>query len=368
MGIYKRLGVKEFINAWGKATALGASLIQPKALKAMEEASTSFVEIEDLHRKAGKAIAKITGAEDACVTCGASAGLCSAVAACMTGSDVEKIRRIPETEGMRNELIMQKRHAGYYSLLTRLSGAHLVIVGTDEGTPERVFRDAFNEETVAVLYQANSTGPEVIPLATVLTIAHGKGVPVIVDAAAMLDYEEYVAAGADLVIYSGGKSFEGPTASGFVCGRRDLIDACHLQRLNLARPMKVGKEEIVGLLTALEIYARRNVEAEKISWRNQIQYIRNELEGIPYVKVDLIRDAFRPAILRAQVTLDDVLGVSANEVRERLKAGTPGVILRPSRGDFLIVDARQLRDGDERIVAERLKEELETIVDDGDRC
>jgi L-seryl-tRNA(Ser) seleniumtransferase/D-glucosaminate-6-phosphate ammonia-lyase len=367
MGIYPRLGVKEYINAWGKATALGASLIQPKALVAMEEASTSFVEIEDLHRKAGKAIATITGAEDACVTCGASAGLCSAVAACMTSSDVVKIRSIPDTEGMQNELIMQKRHAGYYSLLTRLTGAHLVIVGTDEGTPDHVFFDAFNEKTAAVLYQANSTGPGVIPLATVLTIAHGKGVPVIVDAAAMLDYEEYIAAGADLVIYSGGKSFEGPTASGFVCGRLDLIDACHLQRLNLARPMKVGKEEIVGLVTALEIYARRNVEAEQIGWRKKVQYIRSALKGTPHVKVDLIHDTFRPAIQRVRVALDDVLGVSAGEVRERLKTGSPGVILRPSRDAFLIIDVRQLRDGDERIVAQRLKAEIEKIVVDGGR-
>jgi L-seryl-tRNA(Ser) seleniumtransferase len=129
--------------------------------------------------------------------------------------------------------------------------------------------------------------------------------------------------------------------------------------------MKVGKEEIVGLLTAFELYARRDVEAEQSGWRTKVQYIWGALEGLPHVKVELIHDAFRPAIQRVRVTLADVLGVSADEVRKRLKTGSPGVILRPSRDEHLIVDVRQLRDGDERIVVQRLKEEIEKIVVDG---
>ena len=359
MGIYEDLGVKAYINAWGKATAFGASLIRPEVLEAMKEASEAFVDMEELHRRAGEVIARYTGAEYACVTCGASAALCAAIAACMTGKDRARIMRIPETTGMRNEVVAQRMHAGYYTMLARLAGAKMVIVGSEEDCTVEEFKAALSDETCAIIYQANTVGLGVIPLEEVLSIAKAEGIPVVVDAAAMTDLRKYTATGADLVLYSGGKAFEGPTSSGFVCGRKDLVEACHLQRLNISRPQKVGKEEIVGLLKAMELYVRRDVLAEEQENLRKVRYIAENLQGIHGTKVDIVRDEARAEIRRVKITVDEgTIGLSCGEIRKKLMEGDPGIVLRPSRGNTLVVDVRQQRPSDEIIVAERLRRVL----------
>ncbi|MEM2920927.1 MAG: aminotransferase class V-fold PLP-dependent enzyme [Candidatus Bathyarchaeia archaeon] len=359
MGIYEELGVKTYINAWGKATALGASLINPKALEAMKEASTSFVDIEELHRRAGEKIAELTGAEYACVTCGASSALCAAIASCMTGKDEAKIMQLPDTSGMPDEVVVQKKHAGYYTMLARLTGAKIILAGDDKGCSIDQFKAAFSKKTCAVIYQANTVGEGVIPLEDVLSVSHERGVPVVVDAAAMTDHRKYVAAGADLVLYSGGKAFEGPTSSGFVCGRRDLVEACHLQRINITRPQKVGKEEIVGLLKALELYVNRDVQAQLAEEYRKVGYIADNLRGVSGIEIEVVHDSARPEIRRVLVKVDErKLGRSCDEIRKQLANGNPGIVLRPSLGNTLIIDVRQLRDGDELIVAERIRATL----------
>jgi uncharacterized pyridoxal phosphate-dependent enzyme len=359
MDIYEDLGVKTYINAWGKATALGASLINPEAFEAMKEASKAFVDIEELHRKAGEVIARLTGAEYACVTCGASSALCAAIASCMTGTDEAKVMQIPETQGMHDEVIVQERHAGYYTMLARLTGAKIVLVGDKKVCSVDQFKAAFNKKTCAIIFQANVVDTGVVPLADVLAIAHEKEVPVVVDAAAMTDHRKYITAGADLVLYSGGKAFEGPTSSGFVCGRKDLVDACHLQRRNISRPQKVGKEEIAGLLKALDVYAHRDVEAQLKEDSRKVTFIADSLKRLAGVKVEVIHDQARPEIRRVQVTVDEkTIGLSCDEIRKKLADGNPGIILRPSRGNTLLVDVRQQRVGDELIVAKRMREIL----------
>jgi len=359
MGVYEDLGVKTYINAWGKATALGASLINPEALEAMKEASKAFVDIEELHRNAGEAIARLTGAEHACVTCGASSALCSAIASCMTGKDEAKVMKIPETQGMHDEVIVQKRHAGYYTMLARLTGAKIVLVGDEKACSVDQFKAGFNQKTCAVIYQVNVVGAGVVPLADAIAFAHEKEVPVVVDAAAMTDPRKYVATGADLVLYSGGKAFEGPTSSGFVCGRRDLVEACHLQRHNIARPQKVGKEEIIGLLRALDIYVHRDIEAQLKEDLRKVTFIADSLKGVAGTKVEVVFDQARPEIRRVQVTVEErVIGLSCDEIRKKLADGNPGVILRPSGVNTLLVDVRQQRVGDELIVAKRMREIL----------
>jgi len=359
MGIYENLGVKTYINAWGKATALGASLIRPEAMEAMKEASKAFVDIEELHHKAGEAIARLTGAEHACVTCGASSALCAAVASCITGKDEAKVMQIPDTQGLRDEVIVQKRHAGYYTMLARLTGAKIILAGDDKSCNMDQLEAVFGQKTCAVIYQANVVDSEVVPLADVLDIAHKKGVPVVLDAAAMTDHHKYVATGADLVLYSGGKAFEGPTASGFVCGRRDLVEACHLQRRNISRPQKVGKEEIMGLLTALEVYAHRDVESQLKEDLRKVTFIADCLRGVIGTKVEIVSDQVRPEIRRVQVTVDEkTIGLSCDKIRKKLSDENPGVILRPSRGNTLVIDVRQQRIGDEVIVAKRIREIL----------
>ncbi len=359
MGIYEKFGVKAYINAWGKATALGASLIRPEAMEAMREASKEFVDIEELHSKAGEVIARLTGAEYACVTCGASSALCAAIASCMTGKDEAKVLQIPDTQGLCDEVVVQKKHAGYYTMLARLTGARLTMAGDDRSCNAEQLKAAFGQKTCAVIYQANVVDSGVVPLADVLDIAHKKDVPVVVDAAAMTDHRKYVATGADLVLYSGGKAFEGPTSSGFVCGRRDLVEACHLQRRNISRPQKVGKEEIVGLLVALETYAHRDVESQLKEDRRKVGYIANNLRGLSGASVEITSDQVRSEIQRVQVTVDEkAIGLSCDEIRKRLSEGSPGVILRPSHGNTLVIDVRQQRVGDEVIVAKRVREVL----------
>jgi L-seryl-tRNA(Ser) seleniumtransferase/D-glucosaminate-6-phosphate ammonia-lyase len=277
----------------------------------------------------------------------------------MTGKDEAKIMQLPDTRGMRDEVVVQKKHAGYYTMLARLTGAKIVLAGDDKGCSLDQFEAAFNQRTCAVIYQANTVDNGVVPLADALAVAHGKAIPVVVDAAAMTDHRKYVGTGADLVLYSGGKAFEGPTSSGFVCGRRDLVEACHLQRRNIARPQKVGKEEIVGLLKALELYAKRDVKLQLNEEYRKVAYIADSLRGLAGIEVDVVSDSARPEIRRVRVTVDErSLGLSCDEIRKRLADGDPGVILRPSVGNTLVVDVRQLRVGDELVVAKRILEVL----------
>jgi len=297
MTTYDDLGVQPVVNAAGYLTRLGGSLMSEDVLAAMREAAQNYVPMDTLQAAASRAIAEATGAEAGIVTCGAAAGLLLGTAACMTGLDPHKMNQLPDTSGMRSEVVIQKAQRDGYDHAVRATGARLVEIGMPYGTRRYELRSALTDRTAAVLFiVARSKG---IPLSLdeTIEVAHEKGIPVLVDAAAELPPAEnlrnFIAAGADLVTFSGGKAIRGPQAAGILCGRRDLIAAAALQMLDMdvdaetwtppvglgadllvagppeqgiGRALKVGKEEIVGLIVALQAYTRRDHAGDLAAW------------------------------------------------------------------------------------------------------
>ncbi len=334
--LYKKLGLKKLINAKGFITALGGSLMPKEVLRAMEEAATAYVSIAELREKAGQAIARATGAEAGCITTGAAGGIVLATAACMTGTDLIKIERLPDTSGiLKNEVIVQANHYIRYICMLRMAGAKVVTYGYINGptwTTAEQLRGTINENTAAIFHVEAFHGHHrgAMPLREVLGVSKEKNIPVIVDAADNPDLKKYIALGADLVVYSGGKWIQGPQSTGLIAGRKDLVAACEAQSVNLGRPLKVGKEEIIGFMTALELYQKRDWEKYYQAREKRIDRMRMALSGIRYIETRIIkRDERGDPTCMLRIELDEkALGITAPEVIRKLSAGDPSVHIR----------------------------------------
>jgi len=365
--VYEDLGVRTIINAVGPATRLGGTLMPPEVAEAMVGASQWCVDMAELQAGASQVIARITGAEAGYVTSGAAAGLLVGTAACVTGLDPDKMNRLPDVSGMKNEVIMARSHRNFYDHAVRSVGIRLVEVGLSDRFAGAGVRDteaweigaAINEKTAAICYVANAWAQP--PLAAVVEVAHAAGVPVVVDAAAQMppasNLRHFIALGADLVAFSGGKAIRGPQASGILCGRRELIQAAALQHLDMdvyweqwnpppglidkerlpgapqhgiGRPCKVGKEEIVGLLTALRLYTEEDPATRRGRWDELAESLLQALGGIPGAEARLNRDPKRPEIPAVHLRLDEeVLGLTAMDLVRQLQDGDPGIHANP---------------------------------------
>jgi len=344
----------------------------PQAVvEAMVEASRVFVSVDGLLEKAGKRIAQLTGNEAAYVTSGAAAGLAIAAAACMAGADAAKALQLPDISGLKDEFIMLRCHRIHYDQAIRLAGGRIVDVGfADWSTPSQI-EVALSDRTAGILYTAKAeTVTGSLPLSEVIRVASGANVPVIVDAADELppcsNLCRFTNAGVDLAIFSGGKDIRGPQASGLVLGRRDLIEACSCHanpRHGIGRPMKAGKEEIVGLVKAVELYVQQDFEAEMNVWKERADYFRESLQGIPHIWVYTERAPIpgEPGSFRlpaAYVDIDEEgLGKAKDLVVKELLAGDPAIAVgQTSTG--IVLRSQMLQSGEEKLVAHRVKEVL----------
>ena len=252
MNPFEGTGLAPVINAAGKLTSLGGSAQARTVADAQAAAAMAHVDLADLRRAAGDRIARVTGAEAACVTSGAAAGIAIGVAAILTGTDLEKVRRVPDLDGPRDILLQRGHDVDFGAEVTqmiRLGGGRPVVFGAAERVTEADLVAALSADTAAIVYVQSHHCVQEGRLA--LPALLGRGVPVLVDAAAEDDLRAWIDAGADLVTYSGGKAIGGPTC-GFVAGQNALVEACEAQRHGIARAMKVGKEQIMGLLAALD--------------------------------------------------------------------------------------------------------------------
>jgi len=270
MDVYAELGVRRLINASGPVTALGGTLMPPEVVEAMAAASHSFVDMHELHRAAGRRIAELVGVEAAHVCSGAAAGIVLMAAACMTGTDADKIAQLPDTNGLRNKFLIHDAHRNSFDRSVALAGGRLVSVRADADELERAIGDG-----VAGVYwtAGRFIRGECLPLARVSEIAHSMKVPVIVDAAAQVPPPEnlsrFIEEGADLVTFSGGKAIRGPQSTGLILGDPELVEACRLNdnpHNAIGRPMKASKEDIVGLVKAVELYVAKDRAAEMAQW------------------------------------------------------------------------------------------------------
>lgn len=393
-GIFERFGVKRIVNAAGPVTRLGGNRLAPEVAEAMAEAARSHVQIDDLQERAGPFLAEATGAEAGLVTSGAAAGLLLGTAACLAGMDPRKMDDLPFVNDGRNEVVVQRGHRNAYDHAIRAAGAVMIEAGY-LGSPGAGCHYAWQieavitERTVAVAWPLMDT-PGTISLAETVEVAHRHSLPVIVDTAAALppraNLKRFIAEGADLVAYSGGKAIGGPQASGILVGRRDLIESARLQMLDMdvypelwrwgrrnletgrlpgpphhgiGRSCKVGKEQAVGLLVALERYLAHDEAAELAAQSARLYRLAEALDGIRGVHCNLTRPA--GGVPKAEVWLDqELIGMSAFDVVEALETGDPVVCvgqgLSPRGG--LQINPLTLEDGEERIIAERIIEVL----------
>jgi L-seryl-tRNA(Ser) seleniumtransferase len=358
------MGLRTFINAYGTLTTLGGTIMLPEVKRAMEEASLHFVAIHELQAKVGERLAQLTGAEAAFVTAGASAALCLATCAVTAGADPAKIDRLPDLTGMKSEIVIQKAHRNSYDHAFRMVGVKLVEAETAEDVQRAIGPQT---AALAMVLSHNSLGHKV-ELEEMIAIAHRAGLPLILDAAAEVppasNLSRFVKMGADLVAFSGGKELRGPQCSGLLLGRKDLIAAAYANSAphnRFARIAKVGKEEIIGLLTAVEIYLKRDEAAELRQREAMLGRVAKRLKGLPGVTTEFIPNLDPSHSPRLSVQWDEVkLGLTPGEMVKRLREGEPSIVaadmtrFRPSwKG--LGIFANQLRPGEELIVADRVR-------------
>ncbi len=366
--VYARLGVRTIINARGATTAVGGTLPPPEVMAAMAEAAKAFVVLDELNAAVGEKIAAATGAAAGYVTCGSAAGMLLAAAACITGTDIARIRRLPDTTGMPNEIIVHRAHRINYDQMFRAPGARLVEIGIPITTERWEYEAAFTERTAAVAFvDSPSIGPGALDFATVVEVAHARNVPVIVDAASTLPpvshLTRWIAGGADLVIYSGGKGLRGPQDSGLLAGRADLIAAARMNgnpNAGIARAAKVSKEAMVGLAVALDRFMAHDHDADFAAHRAQAELIAHELADFPNATCDVIADPERYPMPVAVVRPVDGAW-SAPALRETLATGDPGIFVNVELGGIGI-NTHCLRDGDAEQIATRLRALLRTMV------
>jgi len=306
MSVYSELGVKRVINAAFALTRLGGSTVPKEVQVAMDEANKSYCNMWDLMARGGEIIAKGTGAEAAIITSGGFAALTLAAAACMAGKDPEKMRRLPQTDGMKNEFIIARNNRLYvYDRAMEVAGGRFVFVGDENwGCDVDEFEAAITDKTAAIHY-AYPTAPKrgVPALKDLIKMAHGHGVPVIVDAAGMTyptsNFKMFMDMKADVVAF-GGKYVHGPNSTGFAIGRKDIIEAMMLHSYigaesgpdetpgkwrGIGRGYKIDRQEIVGIVVAFKMWMALDHEAERIApaWE-RARYIEKRIRKLPGLK------------------------------------------------------------------------------------
>lgn len=361
MNVYEKFGLRKIVNASGKMTVLGATAVQPEIAQAVSEATMDYVLIEELMEAAGRKIAGATGAEDGCPTSGAAPGIAIAVAAVIAGTNLSLIEKMPDSTGLKNEIILQKGHSVNFGApvtqMIALGGGKVVEVGQANHVQKCHIEEAITDKTAALFYikshHAVQKGMQSIE--TMAAIAKANNIPFIIDAAAEGDFKQYFAKGADLVVYSGGKALGGPTC-GFICGKKELICACRKQYNGIGRAMKVGKESMIGLMTALELYDKKvddsKLQVERMNW------LIGQLADVPGIQGEIVQDESGRPIYRAELTIDaKVTGKDAYTLIAELEAGNPAIYTRNYYANLgkISIDPRPLLPGQEELIVANIK-------------
>ncbi len=324
--IYTRLGVRPIINGLGTYTYAGGSLQLPEVRKAYEEASHYFVDMFELQDAAGAHLAKISGAEDGMITDGAAAAISAATAACIAGSDPNNIMKLPDTTGMKNEVITMGG-AGAFSDCITLCGAKLVVARTIQDLPA-----ALTPQTAMVYVDWQ----DYERVSSILKITKPAGVPILVDAADGLPpfekFSGYAKLGVDLYDFSGGKGLCGPQASGVLLGRKDLITAAKYNsdpwEGAILRPMKFGKEEIMALLAAIDWWTHADLAALDKEWQSRVERIAKLVETVPGVTTSIATPTDSNCYPTLSVNWDEQkFGLTVAQCAQKLHDSEPRILV-----------------------------------------
>jgi L-seryl-tRNA(Ser) seleniumtransferase len=368
MAIYDELGIRRIINANATLTRLGGSCLAPGVVQAMAEASTAFVDMGELQRAVGAEIARLTRNEACYVSSGAAAGMSLITAACIAGTDPALRERLPYTDGLKNEVIIHRHTRVGYDFAIRMVGARLVEIGGPAGASVTELREAITPQTAAMFYFPRGTEERgEVPLEGAVELCRPRGIRVLVDASAQLpprsNLWSFTQRGADAVLFSGGKGLRGPQSSGLILGRQDLIDACAFHAPPnpfIGRGMKVGKEELCGVLAAVRWFLEQDETETSRFYEEVVAAVGEAFAGHPAVRARRIWpcEAGQP-IPRAELVLDEArLGRTRDAVIDALMAGDRPVSVAPGAGSALWVNPQTLEPAELAILIRRLLEEL----------
>jgi L-seryl-tRNA(Ser) seleniumtransferase len=355
--VYKRIGAEPFINCTATVTINGGSRLLPEVIEAIEQASHYHVNMDQLMEVVGRHIAKLLQVPWAMVSSGAAAALTHACAACVAGTDPERMQQLPDLTGLKSEVIIPASSRNQYDHAVRMIGLKTIQVDS----PEEL-KASLNHRTAVVMVLGNRFDKVRLGLDEVAPIAKAAGVPVLVDAAA--DYlivpNPYLAAGADLVCYSGGKILRGPQTAGLLLGREDLVRAAFANSAPhhaFGRPMKVSKEEVVGMAVAVDVFVnRRNIEAEYKEWENWYSHITNVITKVDGVTAKVEGPTRGGPFPTMNISWDpEKIGLTAGELHEALLKGDPPIQTHAEgEGHSFRLRPVAMKPDEYKIVAERL--------------
>jgi len=360
--IYTRLlGVRPHLAGHGHTTIYGGSRMPPEVMRAMAEANEEFVDMHELFDAAGRRVAEVTGAEAGLVTSGSFASLTIGAAACLTGTDEERIQALPHPTWPKHECLMQTAHRFSYDRAYRAAGMTIVDVESREALGSAVNDKTAMLSGLASWERKHDRTPDVMLPEEIVALGKKTGVPVFIDAASELppasNLTRYVEMGADLVAISGGKGIRGPQGTGILVGRKDLIEAARLNAFpysNLGRGMKVGKEAVIGLIVALNRFVELDHDAYEEEWTRNAKYVCEALQDIPGLSAEYVPARLTPnGYDSVRLTWDEKrIPVTLEQARQMLREGEPRLIFND--GDLFIT--RNLENGEEVLVVRRLRE------------
>jgi D-glucosaminate-6-phosphate ammonia-lyase len=366
--VYEPIGVKPLLNARGTVTVIGASKVLPEVREAMDAAIDEYVQIDELMDGVGKRLGELMGTESGCVTAGASAAITAGTAGCVTGGDPDKIWMIPNISGMKDEVVVPSYSRSAYDAACKAVGVRMIQVANVEE-----LKAALGPRT-AMIYLLAGGGSERGPLSLKVISEHAKpmGIPILIDAAAesLENPNPHIQQGADLVAYSGGKYLNGPQCAGLLVGRKDLVMAsrmCTGPHHGFGRGFKVGREEIIGMLTAVEMWFKRDHAAERKKWTSRLESIAAKLNSIDGVTTSIQQPRGRsnpsPALsVSWDQTKIPYIGQEVEDLlwngNPRISIGAAGSYFQPNQRPGISVNSSQLSDGEEKIVANSIFEIL----------
>jgi D-glucosaminate-6-phosphate ammonia-lyase len=360
--VIRELGVRPCINAAGTYTALTGSLMPPEVMAAMQVASRQYVRLNELHDAVGKRIAELLKCEAAMVSAGCASALTLATAACIAGDDPERIRRIPDTAAMKNEVLVQRTHRVGYDHAIRNAGVRLIEIETAEELEKKV-----NDRT-ALMFFLNSSDPQgKIHHEEFVALGKKHRIPTLIDAAADVPPVENLfrltKMGFDLVAFSGGKGLRGPQSSGLLLGRKDLITAARLNNNpnsdSICRTNKVNKEELIGMLVALELFLARDHTAVWKEWEARAARITQALSEFKDVRTEVQVPAIANAVPHLHIRWDfEQRKLTPSQMADRLRDGEPSIEVVPGSRRELVIGVWMMQAGDDAVVAERLRQVL----------
>jgi uncharacterized pyridoxal phosphate-dependent enzyme len=359
---FRELGVRPFINAAGTYTAMTASLMAPEVMDAINYASKHYVMLDELHDRVGERIASLVRAEAAMVTSGAASALTLGTAAVLTGGDRQKIADLPNLASMKSEVIIQKAHRFGYERAVRNCGVRLVEVETRDDLDRAV-----NDKTAMMLFYNNNNKEGQIRDEEFVQLGRKHGIRTMNDAAADVppvdNLWKYTAMGFDLVAFSGGKGIRGPQSAGLLLGTKPLIAAARQNGSPngnaIGRGMKVNKEELVGMLAALERFVRADHDAEGREYQQRAEDIRRSASMVAGVKAEVFVPEVANHVPHVRVTWEPGSRIRpAAAIVRALQDGEPSIAIR-NEGETLVIGVWMMQAGEAKIVSRRLRQELE---------